>query len=60
VALFMVACSALGAVSTTSSLVARVMADLVIVALLTGYLASPQLLARARRSAAERTSGAMS
>jgi UDP-N-acetylmuramyl pentapeptide phosphotransferase/UDP-N-acetylglucosamine-1-phosphate transferase len=60
VAAFMIACSALGAVSATSSVPARVVADLVIAALVAGYLASPQLLAHARRSAAERTSGAMS
>ena len=45
VALFMVACSALGAVSATSSLAARVVADMVIIVLLGGYLVSPKLLA---------------
>jgi UDP-N-acetylmuramyl pentapeptide phosphotransferase/UDP-N-acetylglucosamine-1-phosphate transferase len=60
VAAFMIACSALGAVSATSSLGARVMADLVIAALLAVYLASPQLFARVRPSAAEPATGAIS
>ena len=49
VALFMMACSALGALSATSSLAARVAADVVLVGVLAGYLALPRVLAMARR-----------
>jgi UDP-GlcNAc:undecaprenyl-phosphate GlcNAc-1-phosphate transferase len=44
VAAFMVVCSALGAVSESSSVVARVVADLALVAVLGGYLVLPRVL----------------
>ena len=50
----MVACSALGAVSMTSSFLARVAADVAIAGLLAGYLALPGLLARGRQHAPAR------
>lgn len=43
-----VACSALGAVSVTGSTAGRLLADLAAVALLGGYLASPNLVSRRR------------
>ena len=49
VATLMVVCSLLGAVSETSSIAARVVADMVLGGVLAGYLSLPRVLTTARR-----------
>ncbi len=51
VAIFMIASSALGFVSLTPSILARIAADAALVALIVGYLSLPYVLTRARQPA---------